>query len=50
MAKQSDLITLWRNIVQAGGIQAYMQEQLRERGFLVERREVDDLSEREREA
>jgi RNA-directed DNA polymerase len=50
MAKQTDLITLWRNIVQAGGRQAYVQEQLRERGFLVERRETDEMSDREREA
>jgi retron-type reverse transcriptase len=49
MAKQTDPITLWRNIVQAGGVQAFVNLQLRERGFLVERRETDGMSERELE-
>jgi hypothetical protein len=47
MARQTDPITLWRAITQAGGIDAYIQTQLTERGFLVERRETDDMSERE---
>jgi hypothetical protein len=42
-----DPLTLWRNIVQAGGVQAYIQAQLTERGFLVARRETDGMSERE---
>jgi hypothetical protein len=46
----SDPITLWRAIEQAGGVQAYVNTQLAERGFLVQRREVDRMSEREREA
>src|SRR4051812_22294642 len=49
MARQTDPITLWRNIVQAGGVQAFITEQLRERGYLVERRETDGMSERELE-
>jgi retron-type reverse transcriptase len=49
MARQSDPITLWRAITQAGGSQAYIDAQLRERGFLVERRETDGMSERELE-
>jgi retron-type reverse transcriptase len=50
MAKQTDLITLWRAIQQAGGRQGYIEQQLRERGFLVERRETDGMTERELEA
>ncbi len=50
MARQTDLMTLWRNITQAGGTTAYIDAQLRERGFLVERREVDGMSDREKEA
>lgn len=50
MARQTDPLTLWRNIVQAGGIQAYVDAQLTERGFLVQRRETDQMSERELEA
>jgi hypothetical protein len=50
MARQTDLITLWRNIQQAGSVQAYVEQQLTERGFLVARRETDDMSERELEA
>src|SRR5277367_6642995 len=50
MARQTDLMTLWRNITQAGGTTAYIDAQLRERGFLVERREVDEMSDREKEA
>src|SRR5205807_501427 len=40
-------ITLWRNILQAGGVQAFINQQLRERGYLVERRETDGMSEHE---
>src|SRR5205807_6366006 len=42
--------SLWRAIQQAGSPQAYIEAQLRERGFLVERRETDKMSERELEA
>ena len=49
MATRTDLLTLWRNIQQAGGRAAYIQAQLTERGFLVERRETDGMSERELE-
>jgi hypothetical protein len=47
MSRLTDPMTLWRNIVQAGGIQAYVTAQLTERGFLVERRDTDNMSERE---
>ncbi len=50
MARQTDLITLWRTVQQAGGVQAYVEQQLTERGFLVARRETDNMSERERDA
>jgi RNA-directed DNA polymerase len=49
MSRVQDPFTLWRNIVQAGGVQAFIQAQLTERGFLVERRETDGMSERELE-
>jgi hypothetical protein len=48
--RQSDPIALWRAIEQAGSVQAYVNAQLAERGFLVERRETDKMSDREREA
>src|SRR6516162_615921 len=50
MTRQTDLIALWRAIQQAGSRQAYIEAQLRERGFLVERRETDAMSERELDA
>jgi hypothetical protein len=50
MARQTDLLTLWRNILQAGSADAYIDAQLRERGYLVERRETDGMSERELQA
>src|SRR6516225_6145406 len=46
----SDPIALWRAIEQAGGVQAYVNAQLTERGFLVQRRETDKMSDREKEA
>src|SRR5688572_31170501 len=46
---QTDPITLWRQIAQAGGAQAYVNAQLRERGFLVERRDADAMSDREKD-
>jgi hypothetical protein len=48
--RQSDPLTLWRAIEQAGGVQAYVNAQLAERGFVVARRDTDGMSEREREA
>ena len=50
MSRLTDPLTLWRAIEQAGGIPAYVNAQLAERGFLVERRETDKMSDREREA
>ncbi len=44
-----DTATLWRLIVQAGGMTAYIDAQLRERGFLVTRRDVDEMSDREKD-
>lgn len=49
MSRTSDLLTLWRAIERAGGIDAYVDAQLAERGFVVARREVDTMSDRERE-
>ena len=49
-ARTTDPFALWRAIGQAGGIQAYINAQLAERGYLVERRETDGMSERELEA
>ena len=42
-----DLEQIYRGIEQAGSIDAYVDAQLRERGFLVERKPVDDMSQRE---
>ncbi|MEO1530339.1 MAG: hypothetical protein AAFX06_33540, partial [Planctomycetota bacterium] len=47
MAKQTDLETICRGIEQAGSMDAYIDAQLRERGFLVERRDTDNMSRRE---
>ena len=43
----TDLFTLWQAIAEAGGIDRYVQGQLTERGFLVERRETDKMSKAE---
>ncbi|WP_422929578.1 reverse transcriptase family protein [Singulisphaera sp. PoT] len=48
--RQSDLIDLWRAVEQAGGVQPYVQAQLVERGFVVQRRDVDKMSDREKDA
>jgi len=45
----SDPMALWRLIVQAGGVKAYIDGQLRERGFLVTRRDADAMSDREKD-
>ena len=49
MAEQTDLIVLWRTIVQAGGIPAWVDAQLTARGLFVTRRDAKTLSERELE-
>ncbi|MDB5307714.1 MAG: hypothetical protein JWO38_1916 [Gemmataceae bacterium] len=46
---RTDPTTLWRLIVQAGGVRAYVDGQLRERGFLVTRRDADQMSDREKD-
>src|SRR3954464_15259087 len=48
--RQSDPIVLWRAIEQAGGVEPYVNAQLAARGFVVERRETDKMSDRERDA
>ena len=45
--QRSGLETILRNIERAGSVDAFVNEQLRERGFLVERRPTDDMSQRE---
>src|SRR4051794_15244425 len=47
MSRITDPITLWRTITQAGSIAAYVDTRLRELGYLVQRRETDNMSERE---
>jgi hypothetical protein len=49
MTESTDLIVLWRNIVQAGGIPAWVEAQLTARGLAVTRRETEGLSARELE-
>lgn len=46
----STLNDLYRAIEQAGSVDAYVRAELERRGFLVARREADELSDREREA
>ncbi len=50
MAETKDLVALWRTIVQAGGISAWIDAQLTARGRLVARRKVEELSDREKES
>ena len=48
MAKRrTDLETIWRGIEQAGSIDAYVNAQLLELGFMIERRETDGMSKNE---
>src|SRR5262249_57989541 len=47
--KKSDPSLLWRSIQQAGGIQAYIDAQLAERGVKVERKETGGMSAKELE-
>jgi hypothetical protein len=44
-----DLVALWRTIVQAGGISAWIDAQLTARGLLVARRDTAEMSDREKE-
>jgi hypothetical protein len=50
MAETLDLESLWRNIVQAGGIPAWVDAQLSARGLLVTRRDASELSDADRDA
>jgi hypothetical protein len=43
----TDPATLWSAIARAGGIDAYVGEQLRSNGFLVERRDTENMSKRQ---
>lgn len=47
MKSRSDSAVLWRKIEKAGGIEAYVNTQLREHGYLVERRDTVAMSQRE---
>jgi hypothetical protein len=49
MSDSTDLIALWRAIVQAGGIPAWVDAQLTARSLLVTRRDAKGMSERELE-
>jgi RNA-directed DNA polymerase len=49
MTDQTDLIALWRAIVQAGGIPAWVDAQLAARNLQVTRRDTKEMSERELE-
>lgn len=41
------LLDLWRAIGQAGGVNAYVQQELRARGFVLERKKTDTMSKAE---
>ena len=45
--KRTDYAALWRSIETAGSIDSYIESQLREHGYFVERRETDGMSKRE---
>src|SRR5207237_8702830 len=47
MTESTDLIVLWRTIVQAGGIPAWVEAQLTARGLAVTRRETEGMAERD---
>ena len=47
MSTTTDLETLWRAVERAGTVDAYVDEQIRERGFMVERKATDNMSARE---
>ncbi|MCX7664725.1 MAG: reverse transcriptase family protein [Gemmataceae bacterium] len=44
MAEKTDLIALWRTIQEAGGIEAYIESQLRKKGLYVRRQDTDNMS------
>ena len=50
MAEPTDLLVLWRSIVQAGGIPAWVDAQLTAQTLLVTRRDTKGMSERELES
>ena len=43
---QNKIAKLWAAIEKAGSINAHVRSQLKEKGFLVERRNTDDMSKR----
>ncbi len=47
MSTTEDLVALWRVVAEAGGVDSYVQQQLVERGFLVDRRDTDRMSKAE---
>src|SRR5258708_33095983 len=47
--KRTDPVYIWRAILQAGGIDAYIEAQLAERGVKVEKKETAGMSARELE-
>ena len=47
--KRTDPVYLWRAILQAGGVDAYIEAQLAERGVKVEKKETAGMSARELE-
>jgi RNA-directed DNA polymerase len=49
MSVLSSPVELWQRITQAGGVRAYIDGQLKDRGYLVERRDVDEMSDREKD-
>jgi hypothetical protein len=49
MPDQPDLIVLWRSIVAAGGIPAWIDAQLTARSLLVTRRDTTEMSDRDKE-
>ena len=49
MSVTSSPAALWQQITQAGGVRAYIDAQLKERGYLVERRDADAMSDREKD-
>lgn len=44
MTTHRDLVSLWESILSAGGTDRYVQQQLTERGYLVQRRPTDNMS------
>src|SRR6516164_5050763 len=48
--KKTDSVALWQLITQAGGIPAYIEAQLRERGLFVERKETEGMPDKDKDA